>query len=95
MVRDDINFFRNDINGQVLRDKAPELIFKSIRAMRTITVVPDGTVRAHNAHPVNKRCQDSPPMQVVHQEQNEKDGQVSHFQPVEKGQPVLSVLKNV
>jgi hypothetical protein len=58
-------------------------------------VVPDGAMRAHNDHAINKSGQKSPPIQEEDQEQNKKRCQAQHLQPAKKGKPILPCLKNI
>jgi len=54
MVRNRINFFRNNFKGKILCKKPPEFIAEFIRLMRAISVMPDSTMGTHNYHAINK-----------------------------------------
>ena len=95
MMGNDVDFFWYDTDRQVLRNEPPEPITESISPMRAIAVVPDRAVRTHDDHTVNKGRQDRPPVQEENQEQDKERHEAEHFQPAEKGQSVLTVLKQV
>src|SRR6185437_1653708 len=54
VVRDDIRFFRNDIDRHISRHKSPEPATESIGMVRAIPVIPDSAMRTHDDHAVNK-----------------------------------------
>ena len=95
MMRDNINFFRNYIDCEILGEKTPEGMPEFISPMRTIPVVPNRPVGAHHYHTINKRRQKSPPMKKRKKKNYKEWDQAAHFEPAEERQPILPSFKYI
>src|ERR1700722_9322615 len=95
VMRNDIYFLGDHIDGQVSGDKPPELVPERICAMGTIPVIPDRTMRSHDHHAVNKRNPQEIKIKIMYQKNNEAGDQQEYFEPVKEGQPVLFCSENV
>lgn len=94
-MRNYINFFGYYIYSKILRKETPEGVSKFKGTMCGKPMMPDGTMRTHNDHTVDKSCQDRPPAKVGKEKNKEKWNKASYFQPAKKGEPVALVLKNI
>ena len=95
MMRDDIDLFRDHIDGQIPCDKAPELVPECICTMCAIPVIPDGAMRAHDYHAVNKSNPQQVEVEIMEKKEKETGDQQQYLEPVEKGQPILFSSENV
>ena len=71
------------------------MITECISTMRTIAVVPDGTVCTHHNHSINKSSPEQPPIKIKTEKENSKRYQAKHFYPVEERKPVFPGSKNI
>jgi len=58
-------------------------------------MMPNGTMRTHDHHAVQKSCQQHIPAEKMKNKQEEKRRKAQNFQPAKKGEPVPAVFKNV
>src|SRR5271168_1403688 len=95
VMGNDINFFRDQIDGQVSGDKPPELIPERICAMRTIPVIPDRAMGAPDYHAVKKSNPKQVKVKIIKQKNKQAGNQQKYPEPVKEGQPVLFCPENV
>ena len=91
----DINFFRNDINGQVAGYETPYSISKSVRLVCAVPMIPDRSMRAHDHHAVDKRDPQKSEIKIAKEKDKKTGHQQQRFRPPEKGKPVLFSFENV
>ena len=90
MMGNDIDLFRDDVDGQIPGNEPPELVAERIGAMRTIPVVPDRAMRTHGYHAVNKGDPQQIEIEIVKETDKQTGDQQQHLDPAKKRQPILS-----
>jgi len=89
MMGDDIYFLRNYIDGQIARDKSPELVTERICAVGAISVIPDSAMSTHNYHAIYKSNCHQVEMKIPEKEDKQAGNQDYKFEPTEEDQPIL------
>jgi len=84
MMRYHIYLFGYHCDSKVLRYSAPKAVFKFIRFMRTVTVVPDGAMGAHDNHAIHKRSNKERDREKFKNKQEKKRGKQGYFHPAKK-----------
>lgn len=95
VMGNDVNFFRDQVYGQVPGDKPPESVPERICAMCAISVVPDCTMCAHNYHTIDKSNSQQVKVEIMQEKDNKTGDQDQHSEPTEKTQPVFSGPENI
>ena len=89
MMGDDIYFLRNYIDGQIARDKSPELVTERICAVGAISVIPDSAMSTHNYHAIYKSNCHQVEMKIPEKEDKQAGNEDHKLKPTEEDQPIL------
>jgi len=89
MMGDDIDLLRNYIDGQIPRDKPPELVTERKCAMGTIPVIPDSAMGTHNYHAIYKSNGHQIEMEIPEKEDKQAGNEDHELEPTEEDQPIL------
>jgi hypothetical protein len=95
MVGDNVYFFRDHVDRQVLCEQPPEMVLETEGAMGAIPVVPYGSMGTHYNHAVDERRDEHPDTEEFEKEEEKEWHQADNLQPAEEWKPVFSVFKHV
>jgi hypothetical protein len=95
VMGNDIDLFRNNIDGQVLRNKSPEPVPESVCIVRAVPVMPDSAMRTHHDHAVKKSHSQQVKIKVLEREDKKAWDQQNYPGPAGKSQPVLPGPENI